>query len=405
MELPSSLQGVVIITDAPFPTGYAPTNRIASYCSGFRENNTPVKVYCIAPTESSGNVKNLEFSGTFNGAQYFYTTKTTIKSKYFWARPLMRIYGVIALLCKLLGDRKSLAKSAVIIYLSPSIRELVIMFMCKVLGLKIYKEESEYPFIYFRRKKFFRDLRLNVYQKIGYTSYNGILVMTKNLFTYFRDTCKLPASSMIHVPMTVDLTRFAGQVNQNPECFVITYVGYLNEFKDGVITLLRAFAIVHKKHENVILRLVGPPSSADITVEINKLIEEEELQSNVDLMGSVSSQDIPRILKDSSILVLARPSSLQAEGGFPTKLGEYLATKNPVITTNVGEISQYLQDNVSAFIVEPDSVEKLAESIGSVVENYSHALEVGERGYEVALKYFNPKIQTQIILDYINLNK
>lgn len=405
MELPSSFQGVVIITDAPFPTGYAPTNRIGSYCSGFRENNTPVIVYCIAPTETSGNIKNSEFSGTFNGAQYFYTTKTTIKSKYFWARPLMRIYGVFALLCKLVVNRKQLANSAIIIYLSPSIRELAIMYLCKLLGLKIYKEESEYPFIYFRRKKFFRELRLKVYQKIGYARYNGILVMTQNLFSYFRDTCNLPADRMVHVPMTVDLSRFAGQVNQNPECFVITYVGYLNEFKDGVITLFRAFAIAHKNHANLTLRLVGPASSADITNEINKLIAEEQLQSKVDLMGSVSSQDIPRILKDSSILVLARPSSLQAEGGFPTKLGEYLATKNPVITTNVGEISQYLQDNVSAFIVEPDSVEKLAKKISSVVENYSHALEVGERGFEVALKYFNPKIQTQIILDYINLNK
>ena len=49
------------------------------------------------------------------------------------------------------------------------------------------------------------------------------------------------------------------------------------------------------------------------------------------------------------MLVLARPDNIQAKGGFPTKLGEYLATGNPVVVTKVGEIPNYLIDGVNAF--------------------------------------------------------
>ena len=51
---------------------------------------------------------------------------------------------------------------------------------------------------------------------------------------------------------------------------------------------------------------------------------------------------------------MARPDSRQARGGFPTKLGEYLATGKPVCVTKVGEITVYLEDNVSAFLAEPE---------------------------------------------------
>ena len=57
-------------------------------------------------------------------------------------------------------------------------------------------------------------------------------------------------------------------------------------------------------------------------------------------------------------MALARPTNKQAEGGFPTKLGEYLATGNTVVVTNVGEIGEFLHDKVNAFVSDPDSPEK-----------------------------------------------
>jgi glycosyltransferase involved in cell wall biosynthesis len=69
-----------------------------------------------------------------------------------------------------------------------------------------------------------------------------------------------------------------------------------------------------------------------------KLIREYRLEGRIQWKGEVPRDQIPAILQHASLLVLPRPESKQAQGGFPTKLGEYLATGNPVCSTRVGEI-------------------------------------------------------------------
>ena len=50
----------------------------------------------------------------------------------------------------------------------------------------------------------------------------------------------------------------------------------------------------------------------------------------MEFTGRTSPEVMPQILTDASILALARPNNVQSQNGFPTKLGEYLATGNPV---------------------------------------------------------------------------
>jgi glycosyltransferase involved in cell wall biosynthesis len=93
----------------------------------------------------------------------------------------------------------------------------------------------------------------------------------------------------------------------------------------------------------------------------------------------------------ATMLVFTRPSSLQADYGFSTKLGEYLATGRPVIATRTGEVEKYLKDGQNAFICDPNE-NSIAEKICAISENYSLALKVGEEGRQCALRYFNNKI-------------
>ncbi len=91
-------------------------------------------------------------------------------------------------------------------------------------------------------------------------------------------------------------------------------------------------------------------------------------------------------------LLLARPANKQSEGGFPSKLGEYLSTGNPVVITNTGEISDYLEDGVSAFIAEPDSIESFSDKLEEAYKS-PISKSIGLKGKEVAEKYFDYKIQ------------
>ena len=64
--------------------------------------------------------------------------------------------------------------------------------------------------------------------------------------------------------------------------------------------------------------------------------------------GFVSRDEMIDLLNSSVGLVLAKPTSAQAETCFPTKLGENLSTGNPIVVTRTGEIPLYLEDGISA---------------------------------------------------------
>ncbi len=92
--------------------------------------------------------------------------------------------------------------------------------------------------------------------------------------------------------------------------------------------------------------------------------------------------------------------SLQADYGFSTKLGEYLATGRPVVSTKVGEIEKYLIDRKNAFLCEPNII-SVAEAICCIIEDYDSALKIGQEGKRCALEFFNNKTETAKIINEI----
>ena len=118
----------------------------------------------------------------------------------------------------------------------------------------------------------------------------------------------------------------------------------------------------------------------------------------------MSRDKIPELLINSDCLVLARPDSKQAQFGFPTKLGEYLATGNPVVVTSTGEITNYLKDNYSAFIASPGNIKDISDKILQVLSDKNNSYSVGQKGFEIAMKYFNSEVQANGISEILKEN-
>ena len=144
------------------------------------------------------------------------------------------------------------------------------------------------------------------------------------------------------------------------------------------------------------LLLIGGANSQSEYEEL-KLLNERLGNSRVYFYGKADRDEIPVLLNQARILTLARPSSIQSTGGFPTKLGEYLSTGKPVVVTAVGDIPQYLQNGINAFVVKPDDHEAFANAICDVWDHYEDAAKVGQRGKELTLTIFNGDYQAGLI--------
>ena len=128
------------------------------------------------------------------------------------------------------------------------------------------------------------------------------------------------------------------------------------------------------------------------------------LEQRVFWVGEYHRDTIPAILKNANLLVLPRPDSKQAQGGFPTKLGEYLATGNPVCATTVGEIPDYLVDGESVYFAESGSVGSLANAMQRALGNPEEKKRIGANGRKVAETHFNKDIQAKMLYDFLSGN-
>jgi len=112
-------------------------------------------------------------------------------------------------------------------------------------------------------------------------------------------------------------------------------------------------------------------------------------------------RDVRGHLSRCHVLVLPRPASRQATGGFPTKLGEYLSTARPVITTAVGDIPRYMADRDSCLLVAPNDVADLAGALVAVASDYAEAQAIGARGRALVEHSFAASVQAPTVISFI----
>lgn len=207
-------------------------------------------------------------------------------------------------------------------------------------------------------------------------------------------------------PMYVDPSRFerGAPIEYRREIedpLRLGYAGSLDPEKDGLNNLLLALSELRSRHEElppVNLRVWGSDSHLE---DMKALAVTLGIADSVDFVGRISASEIPQAFGEVDCLVLPRPVSRQATGGFPTKLGEYLASGRPVIATLTSDIGRYLENRVSAFLVPPNDVQELSDAVCLVAKDPALASEVGRAGSLVANERFNSVKAAREVSDFV----
>ena len=131
------------------------------------------------------------------------------------------------------------------------------------------------------------------------------------------------------------------------------------------------------------------------------MAEDLSLSGRIKFTGIIGRDEMPACLGRAGVLALLRSSGMFSKAGFPTKLGEYLATGRPVVVTSTGDIPLFLEDRVSAYLVPPDNPEAFAQKLDGVLANSDQALQVGQKGREVAVREFDIRSNCQRIVEFV----
>jgi glycosyltransferase involved in cell wall biosynthesis len=113
------------------------------------------------------------------------------------------------------------------------------------------------------------------------------------------------------------------------------------------------------------------------------------LSTCVDLQPRLDEYSLLQVFADTDVFALLRSPDRSSQACFPTRLPEFLATRRPVIVTNVGDIGLYFQDEINAMLVKPGDIIEVASRIAKLARDYSFRTAVGLAGLEKGALAFN----------------
>ena len=161
----------------------------------------------------------------------------------------------------------------------------------------------------------------------------------------------------------------------------ILFVGRLTAIK-GVTILLDAVNILEERGVELDLKLIGDGD------ERAELEDAAKGLSHVHFLGYQSQSAVAEELQNSDLLCL--PSFAE---GVPVVLMEAMASGLPVIATQVGGVSELVEDGVTGHIVPPGSASHLADAIEDLAKSAEVRTEMGAKGQKVVSEHFDSQTE------------
>ncbi len=198
---------------------------------------------------------------------------------------------------------------------------------------------------------------------------------------------EIQADKVLIISNGVELERFNNhkdpsyiyrEFNIDPGCKIIGTVGRLTEEK-GHIYILQATVKIMEQYPKVVLLIVG---DGPLRNELQERVEDLGIRDKVIFTGMRS--DTPELYSLMEFFILSSITE-----GLPVALLEAMASKKPVIATEVGAVPKVIQDGHSGLLVEPKDVEGLSKAIIDLLENPDQAAYLALNGYEEVTNEFS----------------
>lgn len=236
-----------------------------------------------------------------------------------------------------------------------------------------------------------KNCRKNIFESFAYASRSMVAKKFKlfqnnvTMFIALTDFAKhrlieagYPAEQIDIVPNMVPLPA---STTDHSQVDYIAYIGRISSEK-GIDTLLSAIT----RFPEYRLQLAGNGPL------LSKLSEKS--QKNISFLGLLNHTNLPDFYKKSKFIIV--PSKWFE--GCPIVILEAMSYGLPVIVSNIGGMSEIVDDGVTGFLFNPGNVDELAEKIKLLWENPELCRKMGKAGREKMIREYSEEAYYQRLI-------
>lgn len=186
-----------------------------------------------------------------------------------------------------------------------------------------------------------------------------------------------------------------------------TVLGFIGTFGPwhGVVELANAIVRFYDVHPDKSGQsrfiLIG---DGNLMPDVQNIISASPYADKVIFTGTIPQHQGPEYLAACDVLLSPHVPNPDGSAffGSPTKLFEYMAMGKPIIASNLNQIGQVLEHKKTAYLVEPGSVDQLAEAMNTLVEQPQLCELLGENARAEVVSKYTWQIHSQKILKKLN---
>jgi colanic acid/amylovoran biosynthesis glycosyltransferase len=195
----------------------------------------------------------------------------------------------------------------------------------------------------------------------------------------------------------VDLERFKLKPYQDDNKFTILFVGRLDPIK-GLTVLLEAIKNLANSGVDCRLDIVGDGPMNEILL---KKVAEMGLTEKVIFNGAIGQEEIVDHYDRAQVLVI---SSFME--GIPVVLMEAMAKGLAVVATNVGGITELVENGLNGLVVPTSSVDDLFHALKRLADDHELTVKMGNQGRKKIVDEFSiaatGEYMSELFYKYVN---
>jgi glycosyltransferase involved in cell wall biosynthesis len=379
---------IAFVGSLGFPRGLAEVNKqllISKALVGAGAELMIISRYGSNPKETAPPKK-----GIAEGIRYIYASPVSYRPESKFFRKLCKILGSFNEFIYLLTHQSDI----LLINTRYFWQILNYCIIARLIKGKAFLIVNEDPDEIYNNKSKISMLNNFLFYHVAIKKVNGVLPISEFLIEKIKSFN--PGLPIFKLPTMVDTAMFDTATKEENVSYFL-FCGAAAYF-DVIIFIIGAFNLANSKAYKLYLIANGNKSDRHrVESEIMKSAKHEMIV----FFDYLEYEKLVTLYNNAKALLIPLRPIKRDIARFPHKIGEYAASGNPIISSNVGELRHYFTHSINALLAENYNIYDYATWMEFVINYPQKASEIGLKGRELCKQQFDYRLWGPKILNWI----